>query len=506
MKIIPQGVHDWMNLHQTVRQKVVDVYDIANETTGTPLQNYNDSTKGIQGLIKKSIETNVPIRPLGSNWSLSNIAATPGIVLNTKPLNSIFTMTAGSVSPNYKGDSRKLVFAQCGAAVWELSRFLNPRGLSLSACGASNAQTIAGAIATGTHGAAIQFGAIQDAVVGLHLIVGPNKHIYLERGKYPVVGQPFLDKIGATLVPDDEAFSAAMVGMGAFGFVHGVMLEAEDLYLLEGYLRRVPYDDEYKKQFANIDFSYSKLPFPGVVPYHFQTMLNPYDLKGGAFMTTMYKRPYRTGYTPPQPNGEGIGPGDDAPCFMGRLSDAIPATVPLLTNQLLSSVLKPFEKVEGTLAEIFRNTTLRGKVASSAMAFPAAMAPQVMEMLLAINKQAGPFAGCFFFRFIKKTSALMGFTRFDPTCVLELDGVQSNGTQHFYDAVWNAFENSNIPYTFHWGKMNNLNAARMQKMYADQLPRFLAARSRILEADTLLAFNSPAQTGWGFGDSGTVLV
>src|SRR6186997_940603 len=186
MKIIKQGVRKWTNLHQTVTQQVVDVYDLVNETSGTALQNYNDSTKGIQGLIRQSIDSGVPIRPLGGNWSLSPIAATSGIILNTKPLNTIFTITDGSVSPHYPGEARRLCFAQCGTGIWELNKFLFARGLSLSACGASNGQTIAGAMATGTHGAAINFGAIQDAVVGLHLIVGPDRHIFLERASYPV--------------------------------------------------------------------------------------------------------------------------------------------------------------------------------------------------------------------------------------------------------------------------------------------------------------------------------
>lgn len=506
MKIVKTGQRNWINAHENIRQQVADIYDLANESYGKAIDNYNDTTKGIQGLIRKSIETNVPIRPVGSNWSLSSIGATSGIVLNTKLLNYIFTITADSVATLYKGDPGKLIFAQCGAGVWELSRFLTPRGLSLSACGASNKQTIAGAIATGTHGAAIGFGAIQDAVVGLHLIVSPDRHIYLERSKCPVAGKPFLDKIGAELVQDDEAFDAAITSFGSFGFVHGVMLETEPLYLLEAYLRRVPYDDAYKKQFSKLDFSYPNLPYPGETPYHYQTLLNPYDIKNGAYMTTMYKRPYRKDYTAPKRKGDEIGPGDDAPSFIGKLAGAIPSAVSLVTNKLLASSLKPFEKVEGTLAEIFDNTLLRGKVASSAMGFPAAEAPRVMEILLALNKQAGPFAGLFAFRFVKKSRALMAFTRFDPTCVLELDGVQSPETMRFYNATWKALDDAGIPYTFHWGKMNNLNSDRLKKMYAAELPRFLSARSRIMDAKCLQAFSSPSQRDFGFGQAGTVLV
>src|ERR1043165_6881049 len=149
MKIFKHGIKTWQNLHGNITQKIADFYDLANETSGSPLQNYNDTTKGIQELIRQSINSGVPIRPLGGNWSLSPIAATPGILLNTKNLNSRFPISKDSVAAGYKGDPRKLVLAQCGMGIWELHQYLSGLGLSLSAVGASNGQTIAGPTATG---------------------------------------------------------------------------------------------------------------------------------------------------------------------------------------------------------------------------------------------------------------------------------------------------------------------------------------------------------------------
>jgi len=498
MKIFKHGIHDWHNLHGTVRQKVADVYDLANETSGTTLENYNDTTKGIQGLLQKAIDSGVPIRPLGGNWSLSPISATPGIILNTKPLNTRFTINAGSVSAEYAGEARKLCFAQCGNCVWELSQFLNARGLSLSAVGASNGQTIVGAMATGTHGAALNFGAIHDAAVGLHIITSPNRHIFLERASYPVVNEAFAARLGAELVRDDEAFYAAVVGLGAFGFIQGVLLETEDIFLLEGYLRRVPLDEALLHQLETLDFNYPKLPFPGERPFHFQSLINPYDLDKGAYMTVMYKRPYRTGYTPPKPNGDGIGPGDDAPCFIGKITNALPGITPFLVNKVTAASLTPYEGITGTLAEIFCNTTLSGKVASAAIGLRPADIRKVIPILLQVNKDSGSFTGLFAFRFVKGSKALLAFTQFEPvTCVLELDGVQSAQTFIFYDAMWQSLEKAGIPYTFHWGKINSLNPARLQRMYGDRLTRFEAARARIMDPATIIAMSNNALQDWG---------
>lgn len=498
MKIVKHGSFKWQNLHMTYTQQVKDLYDLANETGNTPLANYNDTTKGIQQLIADAIKSGTPLRALGGNWSLSPITATNGIILNTKPLNTVFTIGAASTHASFKGDAAQLCFAQCGTSVWELNDFLHARGLSLPASGASNGQTIAGAIATGTHGAGIGFGAHQDAVVGLHIITSPTTSIWLERASAPVVADSFAAKFGATLVRDDAAFNAAIVSFGAFGFIHGVMIQAEPDYLLECYLRRVPYDDAFKKQVTKLDFSYAKLPYPGEVPFHFQSLINPYDLNNGAYMTVMYKRPYRTDYTPPKPNGEGIGPGDDAPCFIGKLTGALPGTVPFLTNKVLGGSLTPYEKKFGRLGEIFNNTTLRGKVASTAMGFSPDNTVAVMEMLMKLNKDKGPFVGVFAFRFVKASRATMAFTRFSPvTCVLELDGVQSKETMRFYEAVWAQLASDGIPYTFHWGKMNNLDAGKVKTMYGKSLADFLAARSKTVDPATLKAFSNDAMQRWG---------
>lgn len=510
MKIYKHGIRQWRNLHGTCSQKITDFYDLANETVGTVLENYSDTTRGIQQLMETALESGVPIRPLGGNWSLSPIAATPGIILNTKPLNIRFSIREESLDPSYTGAANNLCFAQCGNGIWELSDYLQKRGLSLSAVGASNGQTIAGAMATGTHGAAIQFGAVHDAAVGLHLITGPDRHIYLERASCPVVSEAFAGKLGAVLIRDDAAFDAAVAGVGAFGFVHGVMLEAEPVFLLEAYLRRVSFDEAFFHQLEALDFTHPKLPFPGERPFHFQALINPYDLDKGAYLTVMYKRPYHTGYTPPKPNGSGVGPGDDAPCFIGKISNALPGVTPFLVNKITASSLKPYEAVTGTLAEIFCNTTLSGKVASAAIGLSPKDVRQVIDILLRVNKQSGPFAGLFAFRFVKSSRALLAFTSFAPvTCVLELDGVQSPLTFRFYEAMWQALEQANIPFTFHWGKINSLNPARLKRMYGDRLAEFAAARARLMDPAVLVAMSNGALQSWGVdrpGSDGKVFV
>jgi len=180
MKIIKTGVNNWENRHETFKQSIKDLYEIANDNSLSPVDAYNDTTKGIQGIIQEAIDKNVPLRALGAAWSWTKIAtAEGGLMLDTKPLNMIFDISKNSVVPGYSGDTSKLFMAQCGNGVWELSRFLKNRNLSLKTSGASNGQTIAGVTATGAHGSAFDVGAVQDFVVGMHIIVSPSRHIWL---------------------------------------------------------------------------------------------------------------------------------------------------------------------------------------------------------------------------------------------------------------------------------------------------------------------------------------
>jgi hypothetical protein len=51
-------------------------------------------------------------------------------------------------------------------SILQINEKLEAAGRSLKASGASNGQSIAGCISTGTHGAAFQVGAVHEAIVG----------------------------------------------------------------------------------------------------------------------------------------------------------------------------------------------------------------------------------------------------------------------------------------------------------------------------------------------------
>lgn len=499
MKKIKTGQQDWENKHEIFTEKIKDMYIPGNEPGLDSLAGYNDTTKGLQDIIREAIQTSTPLRSLGAGWSWTKIAtARDGIMIDTKQLNTTMSLSAQSIVPGYAGDIKKLLFAQCGNGVWELSKELRPKMLSLKTSGASNGQTIVGAMSTGAHGSSIDVGGVQDYVVGMHIIVGPDRHIWLERKSAPIVTDSFIQKLKAELVQDDDLFNAALVSFGSFGIIHGVMVEVEDLFLLETYMRRMPLDGTLKSLMETLDFSNAKLPCGNERPLHFAVSINPYDIQNGAYVYSFYKRPYRESYQRPVSNDAGIGPGDDAPCFIGKITNAIPALVPALVNKLLAGALKrPDEPQFGTLGEIFNNTTLHGKLLSAAIGIPLNQVNRVTEILFEINKTDGPFAGLFAYRFIKKSKATLAFTRYEFTCILELDGAFSDTTNNFYHAFWKRLDEEKIPFTSHWGKMNELDFDRIHRMYGNDADAWIAARNKLLDKDSLKVFTNPLLRQWG---------
>jgi hypothetical protein len=114
----------------------------------------------------------------------------------------------------------------------------------------------------------------------------------------------------------------------------------------------------------------------------------------------------------------------------------------------------------------------------------------VNDILLQLNDNAH-FPGVFAYRFVKQSDATLAFTRFAPTCVVELDGVQSDQTWNFYRAVWDELDARGIPYTFHWGKINNLNEQKVKDKYGEQRDHWISARNRLLPAESMNVFSSP---------------
>jgi len=484
----------WVNKHQNVAATPWRHYDVWNHGAGGRCGGMEACRGGfdsLRGILDDAQARRRRVRAVGRRWSLSPVAVCPDIMINTMPLNyHLVGLPASDVSTS-SVDPSHLVFAQCGTSVLELSLALEPRGLSLPTSGASNGQTICGAIATGTHGSARRVGAMQDYILGFHLLADDGRHYWIERASRPVVSEAFCQKLGATLRRDDRLFRAAVVSFGSFGVMHAVLFEAVPLYLLEVYRWQVDWP-AIRNAAATLDLDPLRLPHRDVEPFHFEVAVNPYSAKAGArgaVVTAMYKQPYREFARPRTPDVTMV-PGVDLLAVSGRLAAVVPAAIPAGVNSLLNAMMKVNAlPALGTHREIFDTTELAGRSLSAEVGVDLSDAGAAIDTLIDAAR-AYPFPGLFALRYVQRSDAYLAFTRFDTTCTIEMTGAGSQRTLGFYHRAWTALDRAKIPYTLHWGKVHNTTCDNIRARWGSDVDDWLSARRSLLTASGRVMFSN----------------
>lgn len=102
------------------------------------------------------------VTPVGSGHSFTPIAATRGVQIDLRHMRNVVEHRPGTGR----------VRVQAGITLRELNRELHARGLALPNLGDVDSQTVAGAIATGTHGTGAALGSLSTAVVGAQIVTG----------------------------------------------------------------------------------------------------------------------------------------------------------------------------------------------------------------------------------------------------------------------------------------------------------------------------------------------
>ncbi len=155
-------------------------------------------------LVKKARADGRTVKPVGAGHSFTAAALTGGTRLDLSRL-------AGLVSEDRE---QKLVTVGGGTRLAELNRLLAGLGLALPNLGDIDAQTIAGATATGTHGTGARLGCLSTFVDGLTIVDGTGTVIKADAATHP------------------DVFAAARVGLGALGVVTEVTLRCVDAFVL----------------------------------------------------------------------------------------------------------------------------------------------------------------------------------------------------------------------------------------------------------------------------------
>ena len=239
-----EGPRSWTNVHHTVKTQLAKLFDVYNPGLADAARMGNMAVlklaaANLESVVRDARKAGQRVRAVGAGWALSDIAITDGWLVNTANLNGCFDVPDRFFDAQYKAEKRGfLVVCQCGQSIGELNEDLewaigSPIRRALKTSGIGNGQTVAGAISGSTHGAALRFGSTPDFVVGIQLVTGRGKSLWLERASYPVLNDQFVANLSADVIRDDDVFEAAQVSFGSFGIIAAVAVETDPIYHLQ---------------------------------------------------------------------------------------------------------------------------------------------------------------------------------------------------------------------------------------------------------------------------------
>jgi FAD-linked oxidoreductase len=177
------------------------------------------SVEEIAAVLDRAAREGLRVRVAGAGHSFSDIACSDGVLIVLDRFQRVL-----EVDP----DSR-LVRVQGGITIAQLNALLAEHGLALENLGDIDAQSIAGAISTATHGTGARLRNISSQVAALTLVLADGSTLVCSQER------------------DPELLRAARVGLGALGVVAEVTLRCVDAFTLRGIDAPAPLEETLER-------------------------------------------------------------------------------------------------------------------------------------------------------------------------------------------------------------------------------------------------------------------
>lgn len=145
------------------------------------------------------------VKMVGSGHSFTDVAVADDVML----------LPSGLAGVRHVDRDAMTVTVGAGTRLRDLNAALTDLGLTLHNMGDIDAQTIAGAISTGTHGTGGVWSSLSAQVVGLELVTGTGEVLTCSETEHP------------------DVLTCARLGLGALGLITAVTLRVEPLFVLE---------------------------------------------------------------------------------------------------------------------------------------------------------------------------------------------------------------------------------------------------------------------------------
>ncbi len=182
------------------------------------------STDEVARVITQAAADGRRVKAIGSGHSFTAIGLTDGVLLDLSLLDRVLSVDPVTCQ----------VTVQAGLVLHELNLALARRGLGLTNMGDIDAQTVSGALSTGTHGTGRDSAALAAQVVELVLVLADGRVLTCSASEHP------------------EVFAVARVGLGALGVITAVTLQAEPAFLLHADERPMPLQEVLRDLDAHI--------------------------------------------------------------------------------------------------------------------------------------------------------------------------------------------------------------------------------------------------------------
>lgn len=171
--------------------------------------------------VRRAAQAGRTVRVAGSGHSFSDAVLTDGTLLSLSRMNRVLDVDTES----------GLARVEAGITLNELSAVLHEYGRALPNLGDIDAQSLAGATATGTHGTGSMLPNLSAGLRSIELVLADGSALEVNAER------------------DPDAWRAARVSIGALGVVTAVTVETVPSFVLESVEKAIPLEDVL----ANID-------------------------------------------------------------------------------------------------------------------------------------------------------------------------------------------------------------------------------------------------------------
>ena len=169
----------------------------------------------LAAVVKRAAADGRTVKAVGAGHSFTDIACTSGVQVGLDRYRRVLRVDRET----------KQVTVQAGITIAQLNEELAAAGLALPNMGDIAYQSIAGAVATATHGTGARFGGLATQLAGLELVTGDGSLVACSAEEEP------------------EVFACARVGLGALGLVSTLTIQCVDAFNLRAVEQPMRIDD-----------------------------------------------------------------------------------------------------------------------------------------------------------------------------------------------------------------------------------------------------------------------